>query len=281
MMAITCLTSCLNNNLMNTGSIKYGNSKFDFVEQQHILIQNSFIFDTGAEGSMVTDWSNVNYNSKVMIGWQKIIDGNNKYEFEKNYFVKCISLDSLEFHKFIITQVDTNKIKPLIRSFINKGIIGMNIISKANWLFDFKEKSFIIFPHDSILDFKTDRIVSLGYNKEFRPLVSVNINGIKVDNVLIDTGASSEIELDPETISKLYKYDLPIDTLNANFINLYSGNDHLNHYKYCFERLKINNCTVDSIHIAETKYQSLIGMGFLSRFDKMFIDTKNKTFYLY
>ncbi|MBD0851955.1 pepsin/retropepsin-like aspartic protease family protein [Maribacter arenosus] len=153
-------------------------------------IPKNFLFDTGADYSLIQRDSTIgrtgNYNGA----------SNRKMKLGNEY-VKSMKIGNIEFQNTFAGNGNLEGLKEQISNF--GGIIGQPIISKANWLIDYPNKTLRI-SNENLVDntFQTIQIKREGGT----PYTFISINGIE-HKVVIDFGSSSEFNLPKE--SKLAK----------------------------------------------------------------------------
>lgn len=153
-------------------------------------ISKNFLFDTGADYSIIQRDST--------LGNIKNYDGASNREMALgNEYVKSLKIGNVEFQNTFSINGNLEGLKEQIPNF--GGIIGQPIISKANWLIDYPNKTLQITNEDLVDNtFQTIKIK----RENGAPYTLISINGVE-QKVVIDFGSSSEFSLPKE--SKLAK----------------------------------------------------------------------------
>lgn len=153
-------------------------------------VSKNFLFDTGADFSVIQRDSTIGKISKVG-------GATNRKMKMGEEFVPSMKIGKVDFKNTFAQNGDMTGLKEQIPNF--GGLIGQPIINKANWLIDYPNKKLQI-SNQKLVDeaFKTIRIKRDGG----APYTYISING-KDFKVLIDFGSSSEFNLPKE--SKLAK----------------------------------------------------------------------------
>ncbi|WP_339334245.1 MULTISPECIES: hypothetical protein [unclassified Croceitalea] len=154
-------------------------------------ISKNFLFDTGADFNLIQRDS--------IIGRTGNYDGASKRKMKLgNEFVKSMKIGSVEFQNTFAGNGNFEGLKEQIPNF--GGIIGQSIISKANWLIDYPNKTLRV-SNENLADntFQTIQIK----REHGAPYTYISINGVEY-KVIIDFGSSSEFNLPKE--SKLAKW---------------------------------------------------------------------------
>ena len=150
-------------------------------------VSKNFIFDTGADYSLVQRDS--------IIGKAANYGGASKRKIKLgNEIIESIKIGAIDFRNTIALNGDLKGLKEQIPNF--GGILGLPIISKANWLIDHPNKKIRI-SNQNLVDetFKTIQIKRKGG----APYTYISINETKY-KVIIDFGSSSEFNLPKESI---------------------------------------------------------------------------------
>lgn len=180
------------------------------------------------------------------------------------------------------------------------GIIGMDIIGKLNWLFDFEEKTIsisdgILFP---ALDDSWTRQASYRYTKSFGvPFISMNINGSQKQDFYFDTGmydgyydsASRKYlyysfvfnEHQNSALTRFKRFMLPADkithhvTSNEMYSVLYSIDNSINGVKHSpFASAIYKNRESKYKVLKERELLNIVTVNYLHYYDGMYIDSK-------
>ncbi len=258
-------------------------------ENKHIFIDviingeiYNFLFDTGFDISAIdiNHIKNINYKNVL----KKNISGSS-FKKHKIQFIEILTLS--------ISDIDFNETGASIidLSFINKdypcsekpiaGVIGANLLRKANWQIDYKNR--IIIFSDNISQFNISEkafefdMVSKGWGS---PLVTVNINGID-KKFTLDTGSSGKITTGIE-----FQKELSNSENEVNYISIIKKDKTKNeqiysNYYALIEQINIGNLYLkEQIISLEKGVSSLIGNHLFENFivtidwekDKLFLE---------
>lgn len=191
------------------------------------------------------------------------------------YFSKKLQIDTLHINNLVFHTISHDKI---IDKTIG-GLVGMNVISCANWLLNFSNNTLLALPQSTTYLPDNKPVLALSYIEKIRPVSSISIEGISIIDMLIDTGSDADIQLSARSIELLNKYTLPIDTLYWEYTSM--AFDTLKTKKYVYKNLTINNVKFDTTEIVLTTKQQVIGAKFFRKFNKVFLDTQKQEFQFY
>ena len=260
---------------LNMTKISYGTLPFD-KNKELLFLNETLIWDTGAYGSVLFESSKDKIPNKIQIGFSLSIDAFNKTQLEKLYFSKQHTfVDSFNIYNFFFLTLKSN---PTMHKD-KMGIMGMNVISTANWLIDFTSGKIVFFSRDKIYKTKQKLQLNLKYKRNRNPKTQLDFSVCQCENVLIDAGFTEELALlesDIKIINKLYK---PVDTLKSNRYGIYSTTPVIQNC-YVYDTIRINDVCFNNIQILEGN-KRLIGFKFFKRFEKVYLNTKEKRFYFY
>jgi hypothetical protein len=236
-------------------------------------------WDTGASGSVVYKEDKNKIFGKRFAGIMRITDMYSTSRFSPMYRSTEFNMtDDLSIHNFIfgVVKGTSDGIK-----FGDKiGIMGMDVISTANWLVDFQLNKVDVFPQSKVYETETPPQLVFKYEQKRKPKTHLEFSVGKFENVLIDAGANHEMALlkpDLEKINKKYK---PVDTLTSGFFGLFSATPTTKTV-YVYDSIKINDVYFHNIRITEHSKERIVGISFFRRFEKVFLNTKERQFYFY
>lgn len=237
-----------------------------------LMTDEGYEFDTGTNIFTFTNTEKV--GSSYRIGWALTWDAKKWYHRLNflRYGEECQIGKELYISDFTYT---TEKETVHSKSFpLIKGIIGMNVIQKANWLFSLKAQKAETFPLDSIIPISTDA-VTLSYHGCLRPLTDLDINGHRIKNVLLDTGFNMDLKLDDsnvmEKLGEIVKQDTGV---------CITFDEKKTVVDYTLKSVNINSKSYQNVMVCFGK-PNLLGLGFMRRFDYLFWDSKHKKVYLW
>lgn len=244
-------------------NIEVGQIQLD--DRPYFTTQDSVVFDTGADFSFIP--SN-NIGSPIFLFLSSVTDGdgNNKILpicFTQNFEVN----DKVKIKNFTyISGFKNNKFK---------AIIGMNVLSKLNMLFHSTQNTLDIKSFDFKPQIPSSATI-LQYKDRISPKVTLRLDNVVIDDILIDTGFDSDLSIDEHYIEKL-KSNHSCDSMISTFLTLFDTHTVKN---ITFSELYINERLYKNIQVLQQK-KRLLGSKFLKRFDKVFWDSKNLTVYMW
>lgn len=156
-----------------------------------------------------------------------------------------------------------------------KAIIGMNVLSKLNMLFLSTQNTLDIKSFDFKPQIPSSATI-LQYKDRISPKVTLRLDNVVIDDILIDTGFDSDLAIDEHYIEKL-KSNHSCDSMISTFLTLFDTHTVKN---ITFSELYINERLYKNIQVVQLK-KRLLGSKFLKRFDKVFWDSKNLTVYMW
>ncbi len=257
-------------------------------ENKHIFIDvtingeiYNFLFDTGFDISAI-DINHIK-NSSFKKVLKKNVSGSS-FENHKIQFIEIatLSISGIDFNETGASIIDL--------SFINKdypcsekpiaGVIGANLLRKANWQIDYKNG--IILFSDTISKFNISEkafefdMISKGWGS---PSVNVNINGID-KRFTLDTGSSGKITTGIEFQKELNFYKDKVNYIPITRKGKRKSEQTYTNYYALIEQINIGDLYLkEQIISLEKGVSSLIGNELFENF-KITIDWKNNTFFL-
>ncbi len=234
-----------------------------------IILKNSrLVWDTGASGSVLfEDFSQY----KTLLGLSIISDYSYKFKIKKMFFTRNITVENIVIRDFIYTKIDTKKSESILLATDDSGILGMNVIGNYNWLLDFDKNTLQNF--DKTYKYNGLPAFELKYTSKRYPFSTIQIEGIRIKKILIDSGFNTDIRLLKSDIDEINKNITPDTIIEGSSNSLFS--DSIPHREYIYTNIKINDVVFDSISIIESN-RPLIGIGFFRKFDRVFWDSKNR-----
>jgi hypothetical protein len=186
------ISSCACTKLIKKGTISPTNfhAKIDFTTSKKLIVLpfelngqlKNFIFDTGADYSLIQRDS--------VFGKTSTISGASTREH--NYgseIVESLKIGDINFEQTFALNEDLIGLKEQVPNF--GGIIGQPIISKANWMIDYPNKTIEI----SNIDLSDSSFHPLKMKRnEKSPYTYIQVNGQEY-KVIIDLGSTSTLNL--------------------------------------------------------------------------------------
>ena len=223
-----------------------------------------FAFDTDAGIGVLNAANQEVAKEKISYSRRKAIDANNRLVKGREVDIKNVAIGSFVFKKvkslyFDMEFLQCNKLY----------LLGQNVISKLNWLFNFDNNTVQV----SETPFKEDSSFTVipvkGTNK--RPYTELQIGGKKIYNCLIDFGYTGIIDF-PETDFINEKYSDHQASDNTS-VGIYSGMglgglskpDTLKSFK--LDSVSIGTAGFNDMMISVSEETDLkIGVGYFSKY---------------
>ena len=255
-----CSFFCYKGYLTN---IEVGQIQLD--DRPYFTTQDGVIFDTGAQSSYI---SSNNIGFPFFLFPVSVNDGEGNNKILPMYFTQYFEVnDKVKIKNFAYFS------GPINNQF--EAIIGMNVLSKLNMLFLSTQNTLDIKSFDFKPQIPSSATI-LQYKDRISPKVTLRLDNVVIDDILIDTGFDGDLAIDEHYIEKLksnHSCDSMIRTNNTLF-------DTQKVKKIIFSELYINERLYKNIHVVQLK-KRLLGSKFLKRFDKVFWDSKNLTVYMW
>ena len=243
---------------IEVGQIQLGDCR-DFTTQDGV------IFDTGAQSSYI--YSN-NIGFPFFLFPVSVNDGEGNNKILPMYFTQYFEVnDKVKIKNFAYFS------GPINNQF--EAIIGMNVLSKLNMLFLSTQNTLDIKSFDFKPQIPSSATI-LQYKDRISPKVTLRLDNVVIDDILIDTGFDGDLAIDEHYIEKL-KSNHSCDSMISTFLTLF---DTQTVKKITFSELYINKRLYKNIQVLQQK-KRLLGSKFLKRFDKVFWDSKNLTVYMW
>ena len=243
---------------IEVGQIQLGDCR-DFTTQDGV------IFDTGAQSSYI---SSNNIGFPIFLFPVSVNDGEGNNKILPMYFTQYFEVN----HKVKIKNFAYFS-GPISNQF--EAIIGMNVLSKLNMLFLSTQNTLDIKSFDFKPQIPSSATI-LQYKDRISPKVTLRLDNVVIDDILIDTGFDDDLAIDEHYIEKL-KSNHSCDSMISTFLTLF---DAQTVKKITFSELYINERLYKNIQVLQQK-KRLLGSKFLKRFDKVFWDSKNLTVYMW
>lgn len=243
---------------IEVGQIQLGDCR-DFTTQDGV------IFDTGAQSSYI---SSNNIGFPFFLFPVSVNDGEGNNKILPMYFTQYFEVnDKVKIKNFAYFS------GPINNQF--EAIIGMNVLSKLNMLFLSTQNTLDIKSFDFKPQIPSSATI-LQYKDRISPKVTLRLDNVVIDEILIDTGFDGDLAIDEHYIEKL-KSNHSCDSMISTFLTLF---DTQTVKKITFSELYINERLYKNIQVLQQK-KRLLGSKFLKRFDKVFWDSKNLTVYMW
>jgi hypothetical protein len=256
----------------------YGTLHFD-KEDRLPFLNGTLLWDTGAEISIIEkEYIDRIPHRRNPFGFILVVDILGTMQLLRQYSTTEFNpVDGLSINNFRFVGLRN---PPNDLSDYAIGLMGMDVIRHTNWLIDFNTGTVEVFPQSQVFETEKEPQMILSYRRSRHPKVTLNIAGVEIKNVLIDSGADG-INLRWSDIKRINRECPPvIDTL---FVHE-SGGLFSSRYKpikgFAYNNMTINSVYFDDIRILESD-QRFIGFSFFKHFNKVFLDTRRRKFYFY
>lgn len=235
----------------------------------HIILKNSKLcWDTGANATaFFKDFG----QKKFLFMFATVFEYGHKIRFQKVKYSNHIEKDFIILKNIIYLDVDSQNTAQWIKNKEISGIVGMNIISKYNWIVDFDKN--ILQNLSKTTTYNHIPQFTLRYSNTMKPKTTVSIGGVKLNNILIDSGFNIDITLLSRDIEQINQRIAPDTIFNTSSSGLFS--DSIVESKYQYSNIMIDNIKFDKLYITEGN-RRLIGIGFFRKFDRVFWDSGNR-----
>jgi hypothetical protein len=273
---ISCLLFSRHTNLtkISCGTLFFDKSK------ELLFLNDLLMWDTGANSSTIYAEDKDKISNKLRIGFVSSSDAYSKRQNTFCWYAPHFNIgEDMRIQHFFFSLIKNvpKEIKQRHNDAI--GIIGMDVIGKANWVIDFNSDKIDVLPQNKIYETENSPQLIFKYKREMRPETQLNFSVCQMENVLIDAGYNDDIFLLESDIKEINKKYIPVDTLKDDSYGLHSTTPIV-HTVYVYDTLMINALYFNNIRITEGS-KRLIGFKFFKRFDKVFLNTKEKEFCFY
>lgn len=156
-----------------------------------------FLWDTGASRSMM-DMELVEKYNLAQVGKVSTTDFNSISRVLNIFRLEKMAIGNAVFEDFIVTGFTSENPECVEKK--EHGIIGADVISKINWLIDYRNKNLYaihpdsLAPVEKLLDTASLPAVTIPFithEHSKRPKISINVDGKKIGNLIVDTGDGS------------------------------------------------------------------------------------------
>lgn len=228
------------------------------------LSNKHYVFDTGANVTVICS-DTIPKNSIFSLS-KNVTDIHGNKSRGKVYLLNHFKLGELE------TRFQTCMIKPKQYLFGDvSGILGTDIINRANWCIDFKEKKIMV---GSIIPEHYDFM--LEYNvKNNLYYADMKIGNLSVKDILIDTGYSrSDFVLEDKFRQSLDGLEFSKTDTCFSFTN---ANEEYEIYSK--SKCSLNDMYIEDVTFSFSANRNILGLDFFQRFSSVYIDSDNCRIY--
>lgn len=228
------------------------------------LSNKHYVFDTGANVTVICS-DTIPGNSVFSIS-KDVTDIHGNKSRGKVYLLNHFKLGELE------TRFQTCIIKPEQYLFGNvSGILGTDVISRADWCIDFKEKKIMA---GSTIPEHCDFM--LEYNvKNNLYYADMKIGNLSVKDIMIDTGYSrSDFVLEEKLRQSLKGLEFTKTDTCFSFTNAKEE------YKiYSKSECLLNDMYIENVTFSFSTNRNILGLDFFKRFSSVYIDSDKSKMY--
>lgn len=163
----------------------------------------NFIFDTGA-GTILDENFYKSLNIK-QLGKQKRIDATGNKKMSQTGVLDKLTVGNIDFNSIIVNSADLSNLQ---QNSCTKfaGILGRNVMNKAIWQIDYRQKIITICDHRDSIKHRTDsQTFPFLIKGQSTPIVRLNTENQYLGEAEIDTGNNGGIDFPKKTMGKLPK----------------------------------------------------------------------------
>ncbi len=250
--------------------VSYGKYGFQIKEGFVVLDKSGFKFDSGCSSSYLNPDTLQSFKGFDIIAHINISDANGVIKEYPLYYFRKIKTEE----NFVIKNMVAYPCNGTVNGL---SVLGMDVISAANWHFCFKDSCVDVF-HVGQTTHVPMSAICLSYEQTKNPLISLTIGEKCFGHGLLDMGMVDwDICLADSAFSSLLQVCAPENSIVDTSFSL-------NSYKL------VKTCTFDSLRIFDSMFanvsvrcgvKNLIGMDFFRRFEHMFWDSGHKKVYLW
>lgn len=169
-----------------------------------------FLYDTGAPNVISKELANT-LNIKPFVV-NRTSDSQGKKEDLEYVIIDKITIGDINFLKTGAAIADLKR-SSVIACLDIDGIIGANLMQKAIWQIDYKNKVMRFSNTISSFDIKDGTHIQFSQKFTGTPIVDVDVNGTIEKNVTIDTGSNDDFGFSENNFNKFIALDSTIKTV--------------------------------------------------------------------
>jgi len=232
-----------------------------------------FMLDTGAS-NVISKEIMETHNLQPMDS-ELVYDTQNVSQELEYTSIDNIKIGNLNFLNTITAIFDFDQNKELLSDLNIQGIIGANLMRKAIWDIDFKNKQITITNSESSLDIPesyNEMKFYIGY--QGTPSIITKVNNMRVLNNRIDTGFTGAINLSKIEFQKLIekkKINTYINGKGSNAVGIYGLLKPQTYYEGVIDHMRFGDLTLDPSIVSFSGIDNkLIGIEFLKNYRAIF-----------
>ena len=229
------------------------------------------IFDTGSSFCLLDEKSLDKFNVKVIPFFRSKINKTGSYRWG---IIKNLEINNFKINNLLVNLMDFKTDSSIFKCIPSEIILGMNLIKKANWKFNFTKHSLKIYPKNyRITDFKAENFISFFYRMNL-PFTYITINE-KSHKVMVDFGCSGALMLAEDD----YSGNKAIPYSNYQSYNIFGS--YKNEGKALIDDFIFGNDTIPGVEINFTSPRfSLVGIETFLKYSEVLINNAEKKIYL-
>lgn len=272
---ISFLSIILFKSSFNAGSTKFnyddGYIIFEEIDLNNKRISGNFLFDSGAQLTVI-DISLLDSFKYKDNGFITSVDFHGNKKIVRKIYVNSIKIGDINFYGVDAYVMDLSK----YQCYDFKGIIGFNLIKRANWNIDFLNKKITTTSIGQSINIVNANSIPFKIKDQ-----SIHAN-VKIENktfeTILDTGAKNEINLTLKDFEKLTNKKYLKDSLYS--VDLYTStlNDS------AFSNITVFFTKINNLFIGNKNYVKkvnflgarTIGIDFFRHSDFLIIDFNQK-----
>ncbi|WP_162555783.1 aspartyl protease family protein [Reichenbachiella versicolor] len=240
----------------------------------------NFIFDTGNDLTSIDDGLMSEISVKSNNHSQKVSDAQKNKLVTEFVSIESLSIAGVEFTNIGAQVFDHSPFEQVWGCGQSvSGIIGNNLMRKAKWQIDYKNRVLRVSDKIDAFDIQDAVVFETNSGKHGGARIEVALNDVKA-KYKFDTGSSGFISSDLKTFDKL-KTNTQIQSTQATVSSFTASGKNLKVKNYAYiEDIEVNNIQVHNQVIAFSEnHAKLLGNKFFDNY-LVTLDWTNELFYL-
>lgn len=239
-----------------------------------------FLFDTGAPNAISEEFAK-KLDLKTLASGSVNDSGGYTIHDQSYVSVKDISLGNINFSNTGAIIIDLGS-SEIMRCLELDGIIGANLMRKAFWKIDYKNKNIEL--TDNLKNFNLSneyKEIEFESSSQGTPLIDIDLDGIKVKNLTFDTGSNGEISI-PTSALKLILEKKEVDHIFSFGSGSYGvgGKAKTDTVHYgIIEKIKMGDIALENKVIEFSSHNDNIGNKFFENYNVV-LDWENSKIYM-
>lgn len=289
MFLLTC-SSSKTYQLMTSGSVENENffeiipfnydAQLPIIEAEINGQSGRFLFDTGAPNVISREFAEKQKIKTLAYG---TINDSGGHSLSKQSYVNLekIALGNLVFKNTgaVIQDLGNSEVMKCLNL---DGIIGSNLMRKALWKIDYKNKQISITDDLDNFNITKDYItISFKEKTQGTPLIDLNLDNVEVSNLTFDTGSNGDISLPTKALKVLQKQKEVKSTYSVGSTSYGVGGKAKTDTLFygIIDHLKIGNATINNKILEFSTHDDNIGNNYFENYD-VILDWQNQKIYM-